>query len=67
MLESLFSKFVGLLVSFCESCKIFKNSFFYITPPIAAFMCTRKGRRGKRGTKEQGKNVQKKEEKVKIF
>ena len=42
--------------------RIFKNSFFYRTPPIAAFLSTPKGRRGKRGTKERGKIFQMKEE-----
>ena len=32
------------------------------TPPVAAVMSTREGRRGKRGTKEQGKIFQMKEE-----
>ena len=45
----------------CERCELFKNSFFSRTPPVTAFVSTRKGRRGKRGTKEHGKNVQMKE------
>ena len=35
MLESLFNKATGLQLS-CEYCKIFKNSFFHETPPVAA-------------------------------
>ena len=46
----------------CECCEFFKNSFFYRTPPVTAFMSTRKGRRGKRRTKKRGKNFQMKEE-----
>ena len=30
--------------------RFFKNSFFYRITPVSAFMSTRKGRRGKRGT-----------------
>ena len=45
-----------------EYCKIFKNNFFYRTPPVGAFMSTRKGRKGKRGTKERGKKFKMKEE-----
>ena len=41
MLESLFDKVAGLRVPTkvfsCEYCKSFKNSFFYGTPPFAAF------------------------------
>ena len=41
MLESLFDKVAGLRVPTkvfsCEYCKSFKNSFFYGTPPLAAF------------------------------
>ena len=41
VLESLFSKATGLRnptkLFPCEYCKIFKNSFFYRTPPLAAF------------------------------
>ena len=33
MLESLFNKVAGLKAKFCE---IFKNTFFYRTPPVAA-------------------------------
>ena len=46
----------------CECCEFLKNRFFYRTPPVAAFMSTQKGRRGKRGTNEQGNNFQMKEE-----
>ena len=46
----------------CEYCKFFKNSFFFITPPVAAFMFNRKGRTKERGTKERGKIFQMKEE-----
>ena len=44
----------------CESCDFFKNSFSYGygTPPVAAFMSTRKGRRRKCGAKERGKTFQ---------
>ena len=42
--------------------RVFKNSFFYRTPPMAAFMSTRKGRRGMRRTKARGKTFQTKEE-----
>ena len=31
------------------------TAFLYRIPPVAAFLSTRKGRRGKRGTKELGK------------
>ena len=34
VLESLFNKATGLQLS-CEYCKIFKNSFFDETPPVA--------------------------------
>ena len=44
-----------------ECCEFFKSSFFYRTLPVAV-MSTRKIMRGKRGTKEQGKNFQMKEE-----
>ena len=37
-------------------------SFFYRTHLVAAFMSSRKGGRGKRGTKERGKIFQMKEE-----
>ena len=53
---------VTLLESGCEYCEFFKNSFFYRTTPVAAFMSTRKGRRAKRGAKEQGKIFEMKEE-----
>ena len=53
-------------VFYCECCKIFKNSFFYITPLVTAFMSTRKGRR-KRGKKEQGKIFQMKEKNENIL
>ena len=46
----------------CECCEFFRNNFFYVTTPVAAFMFTRKGRRRKRWTKELGKNFQLKEE-----
>ena len=42
--------------------RFFKNSFFYRATPVVAFISTRKGRRGKRGTKERGKIFQMKEE-----
>ena len=45
----------------CECCEFFKNSFFYRTPQVAAFISTRKGRREKHG-KGGGKNFQMKEE-----
>ena len=45
-----------------ECCDFFKNSFFYRTPPIAAFMSTRKRRRGKRRKKARGKIFQMTEE-----
>ena len=35
VLESFFNKVVGLQFS-CEYSKIFKNSFFHKTPPVAA-------------------------------
>ena len=35
VLESLFNKVAGLKLS-CKYCKIFKNSFFHKTPPVAA-------------------------------
>ena len=35
MLESLFNKVAGPQLS-CEYCEIFKNNFFYKTPPAAA-------------------------------
>ena len=35
MLESLSNKVARLQLS-CEYCKIFKNRFFHITPPMAA-------------------------------
>ena len=35
MLESLSNKIARLQLS-CEYCKIFKNRFFHITPPMAA-------------------------------
>ena len=47
MLESLFNEVAGL---------------FYGRPPVAIFMSTRKGRIGKRGTKELGKVFQMKDE-----
>ena len=50
----------------CECCDFFKNSFFYRTPPVAAFISTRKGRRGKRVTNKQGKIFQMKGEKENI-
>ena len=49
-------------VSSCEYYEFFKNSFFYRTPLVAVFISTRKGRIGKRGTKERGKIFQTKEE-----
>ena len=36
MLESLFNEIAGLQVFSCEYCKIFNNSFFYRSPPVAA-------------------------------
>ena len=44
----------------CECCDFFKNSFSYGygTPPVAAFMSTRKGRRRKCRAKERGKTFQ---------
>ena len=45
-------------VFYCECCQFFKNIFFYRTPPVASFMSTRKERRGKHETKEQGKIFQ---------
>ena len=52
-------------VFFCECCEFFKSSFFYRTPPVAAFISNRKGRREKRGKgggtifqmKEKNENV----------
>ena len=35
VLESLFNKFAGLQLS-CEYYEVFKNNFFYKTPPLAA-------------------------------
>ena len=35
VLESLYNKVAGLQLS-CEYCKIFKNSFFHKTHPVAA-------------------------------
>ena len=35
MLESVFNKVAGLQLS-CKYCKIFKNSFFHKTSPVAA-------------------------------
>ena len=46
----------------CECSEFLKHRFFYRTPPVAAFMSTRKGRREKRGTNERGKIFQMKEE-----
>ena len=46
----------------CEYYEIFKSNFFYRTPPVVAFMSTRKGRRGERGRNERGKIFQLKEE-----
>ena len=46
-MESLFNEVAGL---------------FYGRPPVAIFMSTRKGRIGKRGTKELGKVFQMKDE-----
>ena len=40
----------------------FQNSFFYRTLPVADFMSTRNGTRGKSGTMERGKIFQMKEE-----
>ena len=37
VLESLFSKVVGLQSFSCEYCEIFKRTFFYRTPPVADF------------------------------
>ena len=74
MLDSLFNKVTGLQATnfikkvaptqafSCECCEFFRNNFFYVTTPVAAFMFTRKGRRRKRWTKELGKNFQLKEE-----
>ena len=36
VLESLFQKETSAEVFSCEYCQIFKNSFFYRTPPVAA-------------------------------
>ena len=49
VVDSLFNKVEGLMVCnfiketptqvfFCKHCKIFNNSFFYRTPPVAAFV-----------------------------
>ena len=46
----------------CECCEFFKKSFFYRTPPVAAFVYNRKGRRKKHGTKGQSKIFQMTEE-----
>ena len=35
-MKFIFVKVTGLQLS-CEYCKIFKNSFFHKTPPVAAF------------------------------
>ena len=46
----------------CECCEFFKNSFFYGTSLVAAFMSTRKGRKRKREIKKRGKFFQMKGE-----
>ena len=47
---------------FLRMLRFFKNSSFYRTPLVAAFMSTQKGRRWKCGTKEWGKVFQMKQE-----
>ena len=43
--------------------KILRPAFFYRTPPVAVFKSTRRRRiKRKRGTKEQGRTFQMKEE-----
>ena len=54
VLESLFSE-APTKAFFCECCKFLGTAFLYRIPRVAAFLSTRKGRRGKRGTKELGK------------
>ena len=51
--ERLLLKVAPTQVFSCECCNFFKNSFFYRTLPMAAFMSSRKGGRGKSGAKER--------------
>ena len=51
----------------CECCEFFMKSFFYRTPPVAAFMSSiRKRSRGKGGTKERRKPFKRRKENKKI-
>ena len=60
VLDSLFNKVTGL--DTCNFIKKWLQQRCFLVNPVAAFMSTRKGRRGKHGTKEQGKIFKMKEE-----
>ena len=59
MLDSLFNKVAGLQATQVfprENCKIFKNTFFHRTPPVAAFKVAKLKLKKQKPSNEKHKN-----------